>query len=233
MILENKNWKPMYKTTAILTLIMLIIIPVQIIVFGLSSHPNTALGWIELFNSNSLLGLIHMDLLYLFNNIILVFIYFSILISLYKTNTNTITIAFILGSIALIAYIASNKSVEMYFLSREYLSATHEIVKTSLIASAQNMLLEWKGTSYVTYYFLGCITLFLIGFAMLKSTIFSKATAILALISAFFMSIPANFGTIGLIFSLISLIPWYVFCILLVITFLKMSSNNPQKQTSA
>lgn len=233
MQLEKQDWKPIYKTSAILTIIMLIIIPIQIVIFISTPHPDTALEWIQLFNSNAVLGLIHMDLLYLVNNIILVFIYFSLLLALFKTNRNPITIAFILGTIGLIAYIASNKAVEMLFLSREYLLTSDEIIQNSLIASAKNMLLEWKGTSYVTYYFLGCITLFLISYSMFKSNVFSKATAIWALISAFFMTIPANFGMIGLIFSLLSLIPWYVFCIYLVIAFLKLSSSLPQKETGA
>ncbi|MBN2616828.1 MAG: hypothetical protein JXR64_00805 [Spirochaetales bacterium] len=226
MQIENTNWKPMYKTSAILTIIMLIIIPIQIIVFVLTPQPQTTLEWIDLFNTNSVLGLIHMDLLYLINNLILVFIYFSVFITLFKTNRNSITVAFTLGTIGLIAYISSNKAVEMYFLSREFLETSDNIIKSSLIASAKNMLLEWKGTSYVTYYFLGDITLFLISYAMFKSKNFSKITAVWAFISAIFMTIPANFGMIGLIFSLLSLIPWYIFCIYLVIAFLKMSSYN-------
>ncbi|HBD95479.1 MAG: hypothetical protein A2015_13320 [Spirochaetes bacterium GWF1_31_7] len=226
--MEKQNWQPLYKTTAILTIIMLIIIPVQIIIFTTTTHPDTTIGWIKLFNTNPVLGLIHMDLLYLVNNIILVFIYFSLFLALYKTNRNSITIALILGTIGLIAYIASNKAIEMFFLSREFLLATDELTQNSLIVSAKNMLLEWKGTSYVTYYFLGCITLFLISFAMFNSRVFPKAAAVWALISAIFMTIPANFGMIGLIFSLLSLIPWYIFCIYLVIAFL----NNEFYQVS-
>lgn len=166
-----------------------------------------------------------MDLLYLINNIILVFIYFSLLLTLYKTNRNSITIAFILGTVGLIAYISSNKAVEMFLLSKEYHSASDASSRSILLAAAKNMLVEWKGTSYVVYYFLNDIALFLISFAMFRSKVFSKTTAVFALISALFMTIPANFGTLGLIFSLISLVPWYVFCIFLVIAFLRFSSK--------
>lgn len=214
--------KDIYKITGVLTIIMLVLIPIQILIFTLTPHPTSVMEWIELFISDPVNGLMHMDLLYLINNIILVFIYLSLLFSLYKTNRTTIVIAFTLGTMGLIAYISSNKAVEMFFLSREYMIASDEVTKTVLMASAKNMLLEWKGTAYVTYYFLGDITLFLISLAMFKSDVYTRSTAIWALISAIFMTIPANFGIIGLIFSLLSLIPWYIFCVLLVKRFFKL-----------
>lgn len=217
--------KDIYKVTGVLTIIMLILIPIQILIFTLTPHPTTTMEWIELFISHPVNGLMHMDLLYLLNNIILVFIYLSLLFSMYKTNSGIITIAFTLGTIALIAYISSNKAVEMFFLSKEYTIASDELTRTVLLASAKNMLLEWKGTAYVTYYFLGDITLFLISIAMFKSDVYTRSTAVWALISAIFMTIPANFGTIGLIFSLLSLIPWYIFCVLLVKSFFKLGGT--------
>jgi len=226
------KWSSIYKTTAILTIVMLVIIPIQVIVFISTPHPQTIGGWLDLFNDNSLLGLIHMDILYLVNNVILAFIYLALFFSLYKSNRNIITVAFMLGMIGLIAYISSNKALEMYFLSNEYFTVFDEFSRNILLASAKNMLLEWKGTAYVTYYFLGDITLFLISIAMFRSNVYSRATAIWGFISAIFMTIPANFGMIGLVFSLLSLIPWYVFCILLVKTFFNLGRHSSDFQTS-
>ncbi len=222
----KENWGSIYKTTGILTILMLVIIPIQIIVFILSHHPETTIGWLDLFNKAPFMGLMHMDLLYLINNIFMAFIYLSILLSLYKTNKNTITIAFMLGMIGLISYVSSNKAVEMFFLSKEYFIATDDMTRNILLSSAKNMLLEWKGTAYVTYYFLGDISLFLISITMFRSKVYSRKTATWGLISAIFMTIPANFGMIGLVFSLLSLIPWYVFCILILKVFFKLSNTN-------
>jgi len=228
---KSEKWSSIYLTTSILTIIMLVIIPIQIIVFILTPHPLTTIGWLDLFNSTPLLGMIHMDILYLVNNIILAFIYLSLLFSLFESNRNIITLAFMLGMIGLIAYISSNKTIEMFFLSKEYVTASDELTRNILISSAKNMLLEWKGTAYVTYYFLGDITLFLISIAMFRSSVYSRATAICGFTSAIFMTIPANFGSIGLIFSLLSLIPWYIFCILLIKTFIKLGNYNKDTQT--
>ena len=222
------GWNGIYKTTRVLTVIMLVLIPIQILVFMLTDHPQDVNAWFSLFNRNPFLGLLHMDLLYLVNNIILGFIYLSIFFSLYESDRNLATSMLLLGMIGLVSYIPSNKAVEMFFLAREY-AAADEPMRGLLSASAVTLLLEWKGTAYVTYYFLDAIALFLIAAAMFRSSTYSRAIASWALASAVFMTIPANFGTIGLIFSLLSLIPWYVFCVLFVRHLPRSTSGSPSQ----
>ena len=48
-------------------------------------------------------------------------------------------------------------------------------------------------------------------YTLIKSPIFKKSVGYWALASGFFMIIPSSAGMIGLIFSLLSLIPWIVF----------------------
>lgn len=157
---------------------------------------------------------------------ILAVIYFSLYLSLKKRNSTLITLALILGFIGIASYFSSNKAVEMLFISKEYYLASSDIQRNILLSSAQNMIFEWKGTAYVIYYILNCIALYLISISMLNSSVYSKLIAIIGLISAFFMMIPANFGTIGIVFSLLSLIPWYIFCVLVSKVFFQLSSNN-------
>ena len=49
---------------------------------------------------------------------------------------------------------------------------------------------------------------------MYRSTVFTRATAIWALVAAALMAVPSNFGTVGVVFALASLLPWAVFAIL-------------------
>jgi hypothetical protein len=65
---------------------------------------------------------------------------------------------------------------------------------------------------------------------MLLNSTFSKATAIWGLVSGFFMLIPSTAGMLGLVFSLVSLIPWIVFS-LLVGKQLVYLSNSLSKST--
>lgn len=226
-----KKWKSIYRITGILIIIMLIIIPVQVIIFALSPHPKTVEGWLELFENSWILGLVHFDILYIINNVILAVIYFSVYLTLKKRNLTLITLALMLGFLGIASYLSSNKAIEMLFISKEYYLASSDIQQNILLSSAKNMILEWKGTAYVIYYILNCIALYLISISMLNSSIYSKLIAIVGLISAFFMMIPANFGYIGIIFSLVSLIPWYIFCVLLAKVFFKLSNCNQKSET--
>jgi len=83
------------------------------------------------------------------------------------------------------------------------------------------LLREWQGTAFDSYYVLNGITLLIVSILMYKSTIFNKVTATWGLISAVLMTVPSTAGMIGMIFSLLSLVPWYVFSI----RFLKYSRN--------
>jgi len=49
---------------------------------------------------------------------------------------------------------------------------------------------------------------------MLRSGVFSKATAYAGLLAGVLMIVPSTAGTLGLIFSLASLVPWAMFAVL-------------------
>jgi hypothetical protein len=66
----------------------------------------------------------------------------------------------------------------------------------------------------------------LIAYVMLKSDIFTKFTAVIGLVSGVLMMIPSTAGMIGLVFSLLSLIPWYVFSILAARQFFRFSRQS-------
>ncbi len=49
---------------------------------------------------------------------------------------------------------------------------------------------------------------------MLRSKIFSKTTAYLGILAGILMIIPSTAGTLGLYFSLVSLVPWSIWLVL-------------------
>jgi len=208
-----------YRVSFWASLAMLVLIPMQIIVFVLSPHPTTVQGWLELFNRSWVLGVIHFDGLYIINNIILAVIYVALFLLLVDEHPTLMILATLFGLLGIASYFASNKAVEMFFLSREYWSGKTNLPDEVFFASVQGLLLAWKGTAFDIYYILNGITLFLISSAMLKSHIFKSSIAIVGFISAFLMIIPSNFGAVGMVFSLLSLIPWYLFTIMIARVF--------------
>lgn len=212
------DYRPLFKLTNFLIIIMLLIIPLQIIIFSLYPPPNTVEGFFELYKSNVFLGLLSLDFLYLINNTIMIILYLSLFVALYKDSPLTVLIAFILGIVGLVCYYGSNPSFEIFNLSRKFFDANinEQII---YIAAGETLLAGYSGTSFNVYYVLNTICLLLFAYILIKSPIFKKSVGYWALASGFFMIIPSSAGMIGLIFSLLSLIPWVVFIGLLRLEF--------------
>lgn len=92
------NFQPLYRIAQFLAVAMLIIIPLQIIIFVISPPPDTVKGFFELFHQNLFLGLLSLDFLYLFNNVILVLIYLALFVLLYREKPVSVILALILSS---------------------------------------------------------------------------------------------------------------------------------------
>jgi len=84
------------------------------------------------------------------------------------------------------------------------------------------MLETYKGTAFDIYYVLNTIVLFVFSVVMLRSNIFSKTTAYLGILAGVLMIIPSSAGTIGLYFSLASLVPWAIWLILVARRFFQL-----------
>lgn len=221
--LQDQKWNKLYKISGSLIIIMLILIPIQILVFSLTSIPTDIEGWFKLYNDNWLLGLIHQDFLYIINNIIVAIMYLALYMKLKSKNESIMLIAVFLGILGICAYLASNRAYEFLNLSNQYNLAETLTQKSILISAGQALLLNWQGTAFLIYYVLNGITLILISWVMLKNPVFGKSTAVIGLIAGILMIIPSTFGTIGIVFSLASLIPWYIFSIMISREFFKKS----------
>ncbi|NNM58427.1 MAG: DUF4386 family protein [Legionellales bacterium] len=192
---------------------MLIIIPIQIIVFAIFPMSSTIIEWFEIFNKYPIIGLFHSDFFLMIDNILMAVIYLAFYHSLKSINKGLLQIGIIIGLIGIAAYVSTCKTFELLTLSNNYYKTTSEIEKNIIISSGQTMLAIWQGTAFDVYYVLNAITLLIVSLVMYRNSIFGKRTAIIGLITGFFMIIPSTVGFIGLIFSLISLIPWYIFAI--------------------
>jgi hypothetical protein len=113
-------------------------------------------------------------------------------------------------------------SVEMLHLSRLYETAT-AAERVGLLASADAQLAVMKGTGYTVFYLLSGVALLAFSIAMLKSDVFSRLSAWAGVIGGVAMLVPSNFGWFGLVMSVVSLIPWAVFGILVGVRLIHVS----------
>lgn len=218
------SWTPVYRLTAKLSLLMLVLIPVQIAVFILSPPPETVLGFFELYHKNWLLGLLSLDLLYIVNNVIIIFIYLSLFSRLKDENPALALTGLVIGLVGLASYFPSNPTFEMLSLSQSYFNAL-PAAQPHFLAAGEALLAGFSGTAFDVYYVLNALTLLIYAKLILDSPQFSRATGLWGLASGVLMIIPSSAGMVGLVFSLLSLVPWVVFLGLLVGRFKAFASE--------
>ncbi len=221
----SDNLKELYKIGGIMAIIIVILIPIQMFIFIVWPPPDNVLDFFDLFNKNWLLGLLSLDLLYILNNILLIFVYLGLYSALRRVNQAYMLIALILGLIGIASYYASTVAFEMLSLSKQFSIAENEELNMQLLTAGKIMLETYKGTAFDVYYVLNAITLLIISKVMFQDKIFSKATAIWGLISGVLMLIPTTAGILGLTFGIASLIPWTVFSILIAKRLFRLSNQ--------
>lgn len=212
----DPRWHGLLKAGVGAGIAMLGIMILQIVIFTVWPPPDTTDGFFDLFQRSWLLGLLSMDLLYILNNALLVPIYLALYAALRREAESAMLIALVFGLVGIAAYFASNTAFEMLALSDQYAAAVSEARRTALLGAGESILAIYRGTAFNVYYVLNAAALLILAVVMLRSRVFSKTTARIGLAAGILMIIPSTAGTIGLVFSLLSLVPWAVFLVLVI-----------------
>jgi hypothetical protein len=175
--------------------------------------PETTIGFFAVLVENPLRGLLALDLLYLVSNLLAYLLYFALAVVLWRVSRSGVVIALAFGVLGMAAYMASPRPIEMLQLARSYAEAD-PAKQLALQATGEGMLATWTGTAFDIYYIFNLVTLLVFAVLMYRSDVFTRATAVWGLVAAALMAVPSNFGTVGLIFALASLLPWAVFAVL-------------------
>ena len=219
----DPRWNGLYKVGGAAAWTTLAIMIAQIGVFIAWPPPETVESFFKLFRENWLLGLLSLDLLYILNNAVIIPIYLALYVTLKREAESAMLIALVVGLVGIGAYFASSVAFEMLSLSQAA-AAANDAQRSIFQAAGEAMLATYKGTAFDVYYVLNAFTLLVFSTVMLRSKIFSKATAYWGLAAGVLMIIPSTAGTIGLIFSLLSLIPWAVFAAKVAIKFTRLGA---------
>jgi len=165
--IDMNELKKLYKIAGIAAVMIVILIPVQIFIFGMYPPPNSPKGFFELFNENWILGFLSLDLLYIVNNTLIIFVYLGLYAALKKTNLEYMTIALVIGFIGIASYYSSTVLFEMKALSQQYMNSSSTEIKEQIISSGNLLLLRYNGTAFDIYYILNALTLIISSRVML------------------------------------------------------------------
>jgi Domain of unknown function (DUF4386) len=224
MIMEQQNWKGVYRVAAIAAILILAFLPVQMVVFIKWPPPfNNVEEWYALFRRNKFIGLVDMDLFLIIDYIFTALIYVALWARLRQTNPVTALLALIAQLMSTVIYFNAAGAIEMLHLSQAYYNAGNDSARDLLVAAGRMVITRWQGTAFAVSYWLGCAATILISVAMLKSKVFTPLTGWFGLVSGVLMILPPNFGTVGLVMSFLSLIPMVAWLTLVISQLLKFS----------
>ena len=186
---NNENqWQSLYVLGGIATVIALVGIVLDVIIGSttggnLSALPQTAIDRFAQFQIAPLLGLYNLDLLNIFNQIMLIPAYVALYAVQRKTNNAYALLALIIFLVGSTIFITTNSALPMLELSRKYAFSMTESQKTLFAAAGEAMLA--RGTHGSLGVFIGFllpnIAGLIMSFAMLTGKVFSKVTSYLGI----------------------------------------------------
>ncbi len=219
---DLRQWRGLLVTGAWCAFASVLGIVVQIPIHVIWPPPGSTAGFFELLLDNPLGGLVALDVLYIVSNALMYLVYLALAVVLWRVSRSAVVIAIAFCIVGIAAYMSSPRPVEMLSLAQAYDGADAG-TRTALLATGDGMLATWAGTGYDIYYYFTFVTLAILAVLMLRSSIFSRATAVWGLASAVLMTVPTNFGAVGMAFAIASLAPFSVFAALVGLRLLRLA----------
>lgn len=227
----HSRWHGLYRIGGAAAVIMVVYIPIPIVLFIASPPPETVLEFFALFQSNKLLGLVGMDLLYLLANVLAIPMYLAFYVALRRVSESAMLVATTVGLIAVAALFAARPAFEMLILSDQYAVATTEAERAVLLAAGEAMLAIFHGTAFQLHYVLGSISLLMIAVVMLRSDIFSKPTAYVGIVASL-TGLGLYVPKIGVAISILSVVGLWVWYILIARRFFQLGKGASTEEAS-
>lgn len=197
---------------------------VQIGVFVMWPPAETVPEIFDVMRRSPVLGLLSMDALYLVNNLLVLLLYLALAVVLWPVSRSAVALILALGVVQIAAYYASNPAVEMLTLARTHARAQAP-ERTVLEDVGEAVLAGWTGTAFLVYYFLGASVLLILAWLLRRTAIFPASAAWWALAAGLLMLVPSPFGLVGMVFAILSLLPWSVFCVLVGFRLIRLASS--------
>ncbi len=198
----------------------------------------TVLEWFRLFQENWFMGLRNLGLLNIMLDTLAILIFFALYAAHRQSEDQPYAaLAAIIALLGIGVFYATNRAFAMLDLSRQYAAATTESQRAVIEAAGQAMLSVGKSHTPGTFlgFFLVETAGVLMSIVMLRSTVFSQATAYAGLLGfgmlllfEFFSSFVAGVNGVTMILAMIgglSSMAWYI---LIARRLFQLGESNPQ-----
>lgn len=222
----DSRWRDLYRIAGIAAIVSELVIVLgyaTYFVFPYAPGNKSTEEIFRLLQSNPLGGLISLDLFLFIGNLFSITLFLALYVSLKQANELYALIALAIGLICVVLLVPLRPLSELYTLSGLYASATTAAAKSQYLASGDSLLTLFNGTNWFMNTLLGGLSLLISSLLMLRSTLFSKATAYVGIVTnvvtcGFFIP---GIGVSLLFLSLPGYMVWYF---LLARRFFQMST---------
>jgi hypothetical protein len=207
---RGRRWRSLYRIGAVAATISIGVIPLSIIAFfAWPLWPDNILAVIQ---EDWLTGLMGLDFMYLFSNVFAIPFFLVLYVTLKEVDKGWALIALTLGLLGWICLVPARPIPEMFALSDQYAAAATDAQRAFYLAAGESMLTHFHGVAYHVHYILGSASLLVSSFLMLRSHIFSKATAYVGIVTnivVFGLYVPVVGVWISML-SVVGYLIWYV-----------------------
>jgi len=183
---SNPRWRDLYKAAGVAAIVSEIVIILGLVTYFIWPYaPGRESTETILINlqSNTLGTLISLDLFLLIGNLFSILLFLALYTSLKEINESYALIALAVGLIAVVFLIPARPLIELYTLSGSYMTATTEAAKSQYLAAGEALLASFDGIGWFLNTLLGGLSLLVSSILMLRSAIYSKATAYVGIVS--------------------------------------------------
>jgi len=153
---------------------------IGIIRFGPRTIPSSVIDWFTLLHTNPLVGLTLLNVFDIVNYALVGLMFLGLYAALRRANRSYMTLATTLGFVGIAVYLASNQAFSMLSLSDQYAAATTDAQRSMLLGAGQALLAIHNPNALgpgTMSFLLVTLAGLIISTVMLRSSIFSKATA--------------------------------------------------------
>lgn len=191
---NNTDWKTLYRIGAYAALMAVIFfrryLSAELMAFngfGIfdvpQTAPVTAIEWFTLFQGNKFVGLALLDIYDLVNYALVGLIFLALYATLRKSNQSVMGMATLFSIVGVTVYFASNQALSFLYLSEQYAATTNDAQQSIYLAAGEALLANTQGTGIYISLFLVLLAGLTVSVVMLRSDIFSKATAVTGILA--------------------------------------------------
>ena len=215
---QPATFATLYRIGAIAALVTVAITVVQIVAGILWPPPDfaptaaAATNILEMAQAHPTLTFVKLDGLMVLDYLLLLVVYVALYAALRRFDPSLMALGTALALAAITLYLAVNPAATMLVLAGQY--AATDATASGVVPAAQAVLANFQGTAFLVHYIVMGIAGMLVSLVMLRSAVFSRATAIAGIAQGAMMLVPVTFGMVGLLFALGSLVPFIVWFVL-------------------